>query len=441
MLNWIWVAMLSIAVMCGALTDRLADVTKASVVSAGAAVELAIGLVGVMALWLGLMKVLQRGGLLGVVMRGLAPVTRRLFPEVPPDHPAMTMIVLNMTSNMLGLTNAATPFGIKAMIELDKLNAQKGTATNSMALLLAINTSNIALLPTGMIALRASLDSQVPGSILVPTLLATTCSTLVAILVARLAAPWFPMPQPESHPADLNRSEVEVPDTREAEATIEARGVDATPAGRWTAFVLLILILGALAFAALRELNAGADPVSLFQKVASEWLLALLVVGIVLFGLGTGVKVYDTVVEAGKEGFDVALRIIPFLVAMLVAVGMLRASGAIDLMVSGLSPLTSVVGMPAEVVPMALIRSLSGSGAFGVASELMTTHGPDSLLGTIASVMQGSSDTTFYVLAVYYGAIAVKNTRHTLVACLMADIAGALAAVWVTRLLFVPVVL
>lgn len=447
MLNWIWVTMLALAVICGALSDKLDDVTKASVTSAGSAVNLAIGLVGVMALWLGLMKVLQRGGLLGIVMRKISPVTQALFPEVPADHPAMTMIVLNMTANMLGLTNAATPFGLKAMMELDKLNRHKGTATNSMALLLAINTSNIALLPTGMIGLRASLGAEVPGSILVPTLLATTCSTIVAIAAARLFAPLFPMPQTEG--VAVETEAVDAPDTSEAEAIIEGAAPGATSSERWTTLVLGSLVAGALvvaAYGAWVDLQVdGMTPYAsvghfiatgfeLVKIAASEWLLSVLIVIIVLFGLGTGVKVYDTVVEVGKEGFEVALRIIPFLVAMLVAVGMLRASGAVDLMVTSLSPFTELIGMPAEALPMAIIRTLSGSGAFGVAGEVMTVHGPDSLLGNMVSVMSGSSDTTFYVLAVYYGVIGIRNTRHTLPACLLADVAGALAAVWFTRL-------
>lgn len=466
MLNWIWAVMLALAVMCGALTGRMDAVTRASVDSAKVAVELAIGLVGAMALWIGLMHALQQAGFLKIVARVLKPVTRRIFPEVPADHPAMSMMILNMTANMLGLANAATPFGLKAMIELDRLNPQRGTATDAMALFLAINTSNLALLPTGMIALRVSLGAEQAGSIWLPTLCATTVSTLVAIVIAKTLAPLPMFAVTRTDTASASTSNIKEPgeqaasdtegkadreeiDTSEAEELIARDAPGATRPARLAVWLMVVAIgvtlscgiaglwvdlqiLGATPYASAGEFFSTV--LEVLKIIAAEWLLALLAVTIVLFGLSRGVKVYDAVVEGGKEGFGVALRIIPFLVAILVAVGMLRASGAIDILVSVLEPATALIGMPAEVLPMAILRTLSGNGAYAVAGEIMTTHGPDSLIGNIVSTMQGSTETTFYVLALYFGVIGIRRVRHTLVACLVADTAGVLAAVWFTRL-------
>lgn len=446
MLNGIWVVMVVAAVVFGAVSGNLDAVTEASVDAAKDAVTLALGLVGVMAFWLGLMKVLQQGGLLRALAAALRPVMRRLFPDVPADHPAMSMMVLNMTSNMLGLGNAATPFGLKAMMELDTLNRNKGTATNAMALFLAVNTSNIAILPTGMIALRASLGSDEAGAIVLPTILATGASTVVAILTAKLLSRLevFAMPtvaDAATQPGD--RPVADVPDTSEAEALISKEVEQPPLRTRLFAGTLTVAVIGALAYAFVADvrahLNGDAEPKmasvggAIWESlgtVLTEWPLVLLIVGFVLFGVSRGVKVYDAIVEGGKEGFQVALRIIPFLVAILVAVGMLRASGAIDALVGLLQPLSSAIGMPAEALPMALLRPLSGSGAYGVAADIMKTNGPDSLVGYIVSTMQGSTETTFYVLALYYGVVAVRNTRHTLFACLLADACGALIAAW-----------
>jgi spore maturation protein SpmA len=434
MLNPIWVVMLMAALVCGALTGQLDAVAKASTDSAKAAVDLAIGLVGVMAFWLGLMRVLQQGGLLKILARIMRPLMTRLFPDVPPDHPAMSMMILNMTSNMLGLGNAATPFGLKAMMELNKLNKEKGTASNAMALFLAINTSNVALLPTGIIALRASLGSGAAGSIVATTLLATLASTCVAIFTAKAFSklPFFnrEVVTPVDAPAPT-----EDIDTSDVESMAQEDGSTGSPQSRMYASALALLLVAALGYALYQRASTGLGWEGALKAAATEWPLVLLIGGFLLFGVARGVRCYDAVVEGGKEGFDVALRIIPYLVTILVAVGMLRASGAIDLMVGALEPLTSMIGMPGEVLPMALLRPLSGSGAYGVAAEIMQTHGPDSLIGQIVSTMQGSTETTFYVMALYLGVVHVKNARHTLAACLVADLAGVLASVWVCLLL------
>jgi len=442
MLNAIWVVMIVIAVICGALTGTLDAVTKASIDSAKAAVDLAIGLVGVMAFWLGMMRILHHGGLLRDMARFLRPVMVRLFPDVPAEHPAMSMMIMNITSNMLGLGNAATPFGLKAMIEMNKLNQTQGVATNSMCLFLAINTSGLAIFPSGMIGLRAAAGAQYPGSIILTTMMATALSTTVAILSARFLSglPLFRRDNlVTALPGEMKAgdSEILALDTGDAESLMVDELEEVPTWQKRSGYGLALAVAVALGYALIEKATAESAPglLEVFRGVLSDWLLVVLLVSIVLFGVVRGVKVYDAVVEGGKEGFDVALRIIPFLVAILVAVGMLRASGAIGLMVGILDPLTSLIGMPAETLPMALLRTLSGSGAYGLSSEIMAEHGPDSLIGNIVSTMQGSTETTFYVLALYFGVARIKDGRHALPACLLADIAGVLGAVWACHLL------
>ena len=441
MLNGIWVAMIFGALICGAATGKLDAVTTGSVSWANKAVEIAIGLVGMMAFWLGMMEVLKHAGLLRSIARALRPIMTRLFPDVPAEHPAMSMMILNVTANMLGLGNAATPFGLKAMMELNELNDQKGTATNAMALFLAINTSNLALLPSGVMGLRAGLGAERPGSIILTTIAATSVSTIVAITVALTLQrlPIFSLGTSAKGGRGVQESaRSPAPgelDTREAEAMIqrEVVGIRALwPMVIWSS--LMTLSLCALGTALYSE-AVHKGWAEAWKTLASDWALVILLVGIVAFGMYKRVPVYDHVVSGGKEGFSVALRIIPYLVAILVAVGMLRESGAIDMLVSTLEPLTSLVGMPAETLPMAILRPLTGSGAYGIAAGIMETYGPDSLIGNIVSTMQGSTETTFYVLALYFGVVNVERTRHTVVACLCADLSGALAAVWACRLL------
>ena len=442
MLNTIWLAMIVAAIVCGAWTGKLDLVAKASTDSANAAVTLAIGLVGVMTFWLGLMRVLHDGGLLRALARGLRPVMVRLFPDVPADHPAMSMMILNITSNMLGLGNAATPFGLKAMMELDKLNAQKGTATNAMVLFLALNTSGLSILPTGMIAVRASLGSTAPGSIFLPTLIATTCSTAIALIVTKLVEPfWRAPPAPSAAPIVTAAAPAPATESREVEAAMEKFEEERPPlppVQRLLGLAVILVVIASLGLAIHRQATGTVETTGLgwsgaLTKAVNEWPLVLLIIGFVLYGAQKGVKVYDSIVEGGREGFQVALRIIPYLVVILVAIGMLRASGAIELMVRGLDPVTSLIGMPGESLPMALLRPLSGSGAYAVAAEIMKTHGPDSLLGQIVATMQGSTETTFYVLALYFGAVQVKNARHAIIPCLAADVAGLLMSVWACR--------
>ncbi len=384
--------------------------SKAMIQSATGAVELAIGLVGVMALFLGLMKVAEAGGLLTILARLIRPVMVRLFPDVPADHPAMGAMILNLAANMLGLGNAATPFGIRAMQELDTLNPQRGTATNAMALFLAINTSSITLLPTGVIALRASAGSSDPAAILPTTLLATVCSTTVAVVAAKLYQRVSPVRVDDG--AVLQES-----------SSIDGEKMPLKDAAQgyplWVSLMALAALITLIPLAVC------------YGRSVSPWIIPALMVGFLGFGLVRGVRVYEVFVEGAKDGFQVAVRIIPYLVAILVAVDMLRASGVMDAVVGALGGVTGRLGLPAEALPMALMRPLSGSGAYGILASIINDPGigPDSYTGYLVSTLQGSTETTFYVLAVYFGAVQVRRIRHSLAAALTADAAGVIFAV------------
>jgi len=387
--------------------------SKAMVDSAAGSVELAFGLVGVMTLFLGLMKVAEKGGLLTVIARLIRPLMARLFPEVPPEHPAMGAMILNLSANVLGLGNAATPFGIRAMQELNRLNPTPGTATDAMALFLAINTSSVTILPTGVIALRAAAGSADPAGILPTTLFATACSTATAIIVVKLLRRLTRKPLPG--PADA------VPPADEGPAEPPEVLPD-TAQGAYPVWASVLALTGILALI----------PVTVaYGRSISPWILPGLMAGFLIFGLCRRVRVYEAFVDGAKDGFQVAVKIIPYLVAILVAVGMLRASGAMDLMVGALGPWTARVGLPAEALPMALMRPLSGSGAFAILASVINDPaiGPDSYTGYLVSTLQGCTETTFYVLAVYFGAVQVRRIRYTLAAGLIADLAGVAASV------------
>ena len=397
--------------------------SSAMIDSAGGAVELAIGLVGVMTLFLGLMKVAEAGGLLVILARLIRPLMTRLFPEVPANHPAMGAMILNISANALGLGNAATPFGIRAMQELDKLNTHKGTASNAMVLFLAINTSGVTLLPTGMIALRASAGSLEPAAILPTTLFATACSTLFAIIAALIFRRFFPLgPAPLVPNTAEQAGSIDTPDSppdTNNDETGARHEYDDRAYPLWVSFAALLAILALIPLTILHG------------RTIAPWILPGLMFGFLLFGVVRKVAVYESFIEGAKDGFQVALRIIPYLVGILVAVGMFRASGALDMLVNGIGRWTTALGMPAEALPMALLRPLSGSGAYGVAASIMNDPaiGPDSYTGFLVSTLQGSTETTFYVLAVYFGAVQVKRIRHALLTALSADLVAIIAAV------------
>jgi spore maturation protein SpmA len=436
-LNWVWLGLILAGVLYAAFTGRMQAVTDEMYASATSGVELVIGLVGFMVFILGIMRVARDGGLLRWVARGLAPLLRRLFPEVPPDHPAMSAMVMNFTANIFGLGNAATPFGLKAMMELDRLNRYPGVATDAMVLFLAINTSAITLMaPTGTVAVRVAAGSADPFAIWIPTLIATICSTtsaVAAVYLLRGRPAFAARPLPEGPAQRGEREEPELPEESEVLGTAAA-----LPLEPWRRLLLWAIGLAALLGLGIdfaHEAAAqGLGPA--LRAMLQAWVLPLLVTALLLVGVAGRVRVYESAVAGAREGLEVAVRILPYLVVILVAVGMFRASGALDLLIRFLDPLTSAIGIPAEVLPMALLRPLSGSGAFGVMAEILETQGPDSFVGYLASTLQGSTETTFYVLTLYCGAAGVRDVRHALVACLTGDLGGLLGATAACHLFF-----
>ncbi|MGB3533331.1 MAG: nucleoside recognition domain-containing protein [Microcoleaceae cyanobacterium] len=432
-INAIWLMMIVSATVVAAFRGTLAEVTQACFEAAETAVTLAIGLIGGMALWLGLIRVVEAAGGMREIARFIRPVMIRLFPSVPAEHPAMSAMVLNMAANALGLGNAATPMGLKAMTELDKLNPGKGTATDAMILFLAINTSSVTLIPIGVITVRASGGAENPAAIVLPTLLATVCSSLTAIILSKILARRQSISQ-------IN-SEVNTTETTEHHQVdrpiIEVASETLRPPSKIGQFIFIsfiaLLIVAIIHHLIQTELNLLISPQT-FEQVSSA-IIPLLICVILLFGYFKGVPVYETVTEGAKEGFQVAVRIIPFMVAVFVAIGMFRASGALTIIASILSPLTTQIGLPTEALSMALIRPLSGSGAFGLMSEIVEKD-PNSFLAYLVSTMQGSTETTFYVIAVYFGSVSIVNTRYTLLAALSADIVGMLSALIICHITF-----
>lgn len=390
------------AAQLGGAQPGMESLSAAIVESAAQAVPLVLGLVGIMALFLGLMKVAEEGGLLTATARLLEPPLRRLFPEIPAGHPAMGAMVMNVAANLLGLGNAATPFGIKAMEHLEAVNPRKGTASNAQVLFLAINTAGVTLLPTGVIALRAALGSAEPTAVVAPTLIATLVALLVAVLAAKTLQGLWWSPPPIA-PA--------------------AQGIVAAPL--WPSLAALAVVLALIPLLVWKGREIG------------PWIMPGLVAGLLLFGALRRVRVYECFVEGAKEGFAVAVRIIPYLVAILVAIGMFRASGAMELILGPLGRLTAPLGVPVEALTMAVMRTLSGSGSYGLLAAHMKDAGigPDGYLGTLLGTIYGSTETTFYVLAVYFGAVQVRRIRHALAVGLIADTAALVAAVVACRLM------
>ncbi len=451
MLNYIWLALVVLAVLIGGWMDKFKDVTDGAFDGAKTAVTIALGLIGIMALWLGVMRLAERCGLVQRMARWLRPVMRRLFPDVPAEHPAMGSMLMNIAANMLGLGNAATPLGLRAMRDLETLNPRPGVASNAMCTFLAINTSSVQLIPTTAIALLAAAGSRNPTAIVGTALLATSCSTLVGITSVKLFEKMraFRLPEIEPRPdrsAAIGEQEVAPApgDTTDGTAPpVAAEAVVPQPAWWGSALVWLLTAFFVVLF--VRMVWPGLFGLPLSPEAAAQngfvrgvnaiSLLAIpfLLSFFPLYAAVRGVKVYEEFVEGAKEGFGVVLKIIPFLVTMLVAINMFKGAGGIDLLTRALTPVLAPLQFPPDLLPLSLMRPLSGGASLAIFTEMVQRLGPDNIVTLMAATIFGSTETTFYVVAVYFGAVGVKQTRHAIPAGLLADLAGIIAAVIICR--------
>ncbi|MBF1573054.1 MAG: spore maturation protein [Prevotella sp.] len=406
-LNYIWVAFFVIAFIFAIIGLCMGDATlfqkivEATFDSSKNAFEISLGLTGILALWLGIMRIGERAGAVNVLARMLSPVFSKLFPGIPKNHPAMGSIFMNMASNMLGLDNAATPAGLQAMQQMQTLNEKKDTATNAMIMFLVLNTSGLTIIPTTILGYRATYGAHNPTDVFVPILLATTIATLAGIIITAI---WqkINLLQP-----------------------------------------VLLAFLGAMiafvGFVIWSFSHMDQQTMERIANIGGSMILLTIILIFILAGVVKRVNVYDSFVEGAKEGFTTAVKIIPYLVAMLVAIGVFRASGAMDMFLSGLTWCIHACGLPTDFVdalPTAFMKPLSGSGARGLMLEAMKTYGPDSFVGRLSCIFQGSTDTTFYILAVYFGSINIKYTRHAVACGLLADLIGVLAAIFIAYLMF-----
>jgi spore maturation protein SpmA len=444
-LNYIWLALVLLAVAIGGWNDRFKDVTGGALDGAKTAVTIAIGLWGVMALWLGVMRLAERAGLVQRIAYGLRPLMRRLFPEVPPDHPAMGSMLMNMAANMLGLGNAATPLGLRAMRDLESLNPRPGVASNAMCTFLAINTSSVQLIPATAIAILAAAGSTRPTVIVGTAFFATLCAATVAVLSAKFFERLSFFQPRRQVPKDAKPES-----KREASTAAEAFDDDtlATPPlsrpAPWgiialallTVFFLMLFLR--LVMPEVFRLPLPTDPtlqnpfarmVNALSILAIPFLLSFFPV----YAAARGIKVYDEFVEGAKESFNVILRIIPFLVTMLVAIGMFKGAGGIDLLTKLLSPVLTPLQFPTDLLPLALMRPLSGSATLALLTDIVHRLGPDNIVSLTAATIYGSTETTFYVAAVYFGSVGIKQTRHAIPAGLLADLTGVIASVIICR--------
>ena len=449
MLNYIWLGLMVCAVIIGGWNGQLKEVAAKSFDWANmAVVDIAFALIGLMTLWLGIMRLAERAGLVALLARALRPLMRRIFPEVPVDHPAMGSMLMNMAANMLGLGNAATPLGLRAMKDLESLNPRPGTATNAMCTFLAINTSGVQLVPVTAVAILAANKSTNPTAIVGTALLGSLCAAVAGVLMAKLLSR-LPIFRPKDGNGQENRPAVPVtaaaPAANERPAVQEAATLQPL---RWWGGAILAAFLLFFAFLFLRQVS----PELFGQPVATDvarpgWFVRLvnavsllsipfLLSAIPLFAALRRVKVYEEFVDGAKEGFQVAVRIIPYLVAILVAMGMFRAAGGIELLSHALAPLLGWIGFPTDLLPLVLVRPLSGTGALGFFTELVKNAGPDSLIARMAGTIYGSTETTFYVLAVYFGSVAVTRTRHAILAGLTADFVSVVMAFVLCKLMF-----
>jgi len=446
-LNYIWLALVLLAVAIGGWNDRLKDVTDGAFDGAKTAVTIALGLIGIMALWLGVMRLAERAGLVQRIARGLRPVMRRLFPDVPPEHPAMGSMLMNMAANMLGLGNAATPLGLRAMRDLEALNPKPGVATNAMCTFLAINTSSVQLIPATAIAILAASGSTRPTAIVGTALLATLCAATVAIVSVKFfekLSIFQPRRQPTPVADDSPHRSATTPTAKVAFDDASLAQPPATCLAPWGLIALVLLsvffMILFLRMAAPTLFGLSMAPAAAAQNIFVRSVNALSILAIPfllsffpLYAAARGVKVYEEFVEGAKEGFGVILKIIPFLVTMLVAIGMFKGAGGIDLLSRALSPILTPLHFPTDLLPLALMRPLSGSATLALLTDIVHRLGPDNIVSLTAATIYGSTETTFYVAAVYFGAVGIKQTRHAIPAGLLADLTGVIASVIICR--------
>lgn len=407
-LNYIWISLILLAVLFGLIqavcygnVAVFTDILNATFDSARTGFELSLGLTGVLALWMGIMKIGERAGAVNSLGKAINPFFSRIFPEIPMNHPVFGTMTMNFAANMLGLDNAATPMGLKAMTELQELNSDKSKASNAMIMFVVLGASGLTLLPTTIMAYRAQLGAANPADVFLPILIATYVATLVGLICVCVAQ--------------------------------KIRLTDPVVLG--TVIGLTALVGGIVWGATL------LDPKTL--ATVSAAIAAILLLGVICWfviqAMTKHINVYDAFIDGAKGGFQTAIGIIPYLIAILVAVGMFRACGAMALLENGIAWLFAACGINPDLagaVPTALMKPLSGSGARGLMLEAMTTHGADSLVGRLCCILQGTTDTTFYVLAVYFGAVNIKDTRHAVACCLLADLAGAIAAFAIAPIFF-----
>ena len=407
-LNYIWIGFILIAFVVGCIeffilgnSTVFSDIMNSTFSSAKTGFDISLGLVGVLSLWLGIMKIGERGGIVALFSRAVAPFFSRIFPDIPKNHPVMGTIFMNITANMLGLDNAATPMGLKAMEQMQELNKEKDSASNPMIMFLVLNTSGLTLIPVSIMVYRSQMGAANPADVFLPILLATFFSTLAGLLAV----------------AAYQR------------INIFNKVVLGTLLGLGTLIGGLIYLINTL----------PKEQISSYSSIISNFILLSIIVSFVAMAAYKKVNVYDAFIDGAKEGFKVAVGIIPYLIAILVAIGMFRASGAMDFITNGVASFFTWIGVNNDFVgalPTALMKPLSGSGARGMMVDAMTQHGADSFVGRIASVVQGSTDTTFYILAVYFGSVKIRNTRHAVTCGLFADFIGIIAAILIGYLFF-----
>lgn len=407
-LNYIWIAFFVIAFVIALVKlifmgdfEVFPEMMGSTFESSKTAFEISLGLTGVLSLWLGIMKVGEKGGMVNALARLLSPVFCKLFPDIPKGHPVTGSIFMNIAANMLGLDNAATPLGLKAMEQLQQLNTKKDTATNPMIMFLVLNTSGLTLIPVSIMVYRAQLGAAQPTDIFIPILLATFFSTMAGIIITSLYQ----------------------------RINLLNKVMLLTVGGMSLAVAGIIWGFGQL----------DKDQMNIVSTTVANILLMTIIVGFIMAGVRKKINVYDAFIEGAKEGFQTAVRIIPYLVAILVGIGVFRASGAMDMIIDGIKWTVGVLGGNTDFVgalPTALMKPLSGSGARGMMVDAMTTYGADSFVGRLSCVFQGSTDTTFYILAVYFGSVGIRYTRHAVACGLLADLAGVIAAIGICYMFF-----